>query len=880
MSSVNDIRATFLDYFRRHDHAVVASGPLVPAHDPTLMFTNAGMVPFKNIFTGRQPPPHPRATSSQKCLRAGGKHNDLDNVGYTHRHHTFFEMLGHFSFGDYFKERAILLAWNFLTKDLDLTSDKLLVTVYADDDEAYALWQQIAMLPEERLLRIASDDNFWSMGETGPCGPCSEIFYDHGPAVAGGPPGSADAEGDRFVEIWNLVFMQYEIQPGGLQIDLPRPSIDTGMGLERIAAVLQGVHDNYAIDLFQSLIKSVNQALDRKESKNIAGPKVIADHLRACGFLIAEGILPSNEGRGYVLRRIMRRAMRHARQLGASQPLMPQLVPALISTMGKAFPELGRSETLITETLRGEEERFYDTLERGLRLLDDEITALSKGGCLSGTVAFKLYDTYGFPVDLTADILREHGLTLDQAGFDAAMDNQKATARAHWKGSGEEALDDVWVTIGAELGPTEFCGYHCDQLSGELRAILSHHQRQDHAEAGNDISLIVNQTPFYAESGGQRGDRGMIKTDSGAEVQIIDTRKQPGGVIEHIGRVVSGTLRTGETVLLSIDTARRAALCANHSATHLLHAVLRRQLGSHVTQRGSLVAPDRLRFDISHSDPLGEQEMGMIQSAVNRFIRQNSPVETRIMAPDEAISLGAMALFGEKYGLEVRVVSMGYDDREDEKTPFSLELCGGTHVRQTGDIGFFLITGEQTVGAGLRRLEALTGSDAEAYLDAQGRLLNEAARILKVPSKDVPKRLQIFETERKQLEKDLTQARRHMITGHDDVRTIADITFAERLLDDVPPRDLKSMADEIKQSLGAAVVALVSRNEGKASLVVAVDDSFTDRLNAIELARAGGAVLGGKGGGRPDMAQAGGPHGDKAQKALEAIAAALEKSAS
>ncbi len=880
MTSVNDIRATFLEYFRRHDHRVVASGPLVPVSDPTLLFTSAGMVPFKNIFTGIQPPPDLRATSSQKCLRAGGKHNDLDNVGYTFRHHTFFEMLGNFSFGDYFKEHAIFLAWDFLTKELSLNKDKLLVTVYADDDEAYSLWQRIAELPEGRLVRIASDDNFWSMGETGPCGPSSEIFYDHGPAIAGGPPGSPDAEGDRFVEIWNLVFMQYEAQPQGGRVDLPHPSIDTGMGLERIATVLQGVHDNYDIDLFQSLIQAVNQALDCQEPNNAAGPKVIADHLRACGFLISEGILPGNEGRGYVLRRIMRRAMRHARQLGATQPLMPRLVPALIDTMGEAFPDLSRSQALITETLRGEEERFFDTLERGLRLLDDEITCLSKGDCLSGAVAFKLYDTYGFPVDLTADILREHGLKLDQTGFDDAMQHQKTTARAHWKGSEEDSPDDLWEPIGAEWGPTEFCGYHCDQLSGHVLALSDRHQCKEYAGAGETISVIVNQTPFYAESGGQCGDQGTIKTDSGAAVQIIDTRKRPGHVFEHIGQVTSGTLHTGDTVVLSVDTERRAALCANHSATHLLHAVLRHQLGSHITQRGSLVAPDRLRFDISHTKPLGKETIGSIQSAVNRLIRQNSLVETRLMASDEAISLGAMALFGEKYGPEVRVVSMGYSDDKNRKKPFSLELCGGTHVRQTGDIGFFVITGEHAVGSGLRRLEALTGSDAEAYLDHKEDLLDESARILKVPPKDLPGRLRIFEAERKQLEKELAQSRRQMMATHDDVRIIADITFADRLLDDVPARELKSMADEMKRSLGADVIALVSRHEGKASLVVALSDSLKDRLNAIELAQIGAAVLGGKGGGRPDMAQAGGPHGDNARKALDAIATALEKSAS
>ncbi len=876
MHSANEIRAAFLGYFERHGHTVVASSPLVPRNDPTLMFANSGMVQFKNVFTGGEQRPYRRAVTAQKCVRAGGKHNDLENVGYTARHHTFFEMLGNFSFGDYFKDLAIELAWNLVTKEFGIDRDRLLVTVYAEDDEAFVLWRKIAGLPEARVLRIPTADNFWAMGETGPCGPCSEIFYDHGPGIPGGPPGGAEAEGDRFVEIWNLVFMQYEQVDRTTRLSLPRPSIDTGMGLERVAAVLQGKHDNYDTDLLRALVLASAEASDTDaDGPHAVSHRVIADHLRASAFLVADGVLPSNEGRGYVLRRIMRRAMRHASKLGAREPLLWRLVPALVHEMGQAYPELGRAQPLIAETLRLEETRFRQTLERGLKLLEDETERLLPGQALAGEVAFRLYDTYGFPLDLTQDILRGQGRAVETPGFDAAMARQREAARRAWAGSGEAATESLWFELREELGPSEFLGYATEAAEGIVLALVRAGQRTEAAKAGDEVAIVVNQTPFYGESGGQVGDSGAMFTAAGAEVAIADTQKKLGDLHVHYGTVGRGELKLGDGVVMRVDGLRRTALRANHSATHLLHEALRRRLGPHVTQKGSLVAPDRLRFDFSHAKAPSADDLAAIASEVNARIRRNAAVLTRFMTPAEATAAGALALFGEKYGDEVRVVAMG---GEDEGREFSTELCGGTHVRRTGDIGLFRIVSESAVGAGLRRIEALTGAAAESYVAEQTRLLNDTAAALKTAAADVPARVLGLVDERRRLERELADARRRLAVGGAAslAKDVGGVKLALRLLDDVPAKELKSMADALKKEIGSGVVALAARGGGRASLVVAVTDDLTHRFNAVELARLGSRTLGGQGGGgRPDMAQAGGPDAAKAEAALAAIERAV-----
>ncbi len=876
MASSNDIRATFLNYFARHGHEVVESSPLVPRNDPTLMFANSGMVQFKNVFTGQEKRPYVRATTAQKCVRAGGKHNDLDNVGYTARHHTFFEMLGNFSFGDYFKEQAITHAWNLVTKDFALPADRLCVTVFSEDDEAAALWRKIAGLPESRIIRIPTSDNFWRMGDTGPCGPCSEIFFDHGDNIPGGPPGSPDEDGDRFIEIWNLVFMQYEEGPPGTRVALPRPSIDTGMGLERFAAILQGKHDNYDTDTLRALILASSEATGQDPD----GPfrtshRVVADHLRATSFLMADGVLPSNEGRGYVLRRIMRRAMRHAHMMGAREPVMHRLVPALVRQMGSAYPELGRAEGLITETLRLEENRFKAMLERGLHLLAEETGRLGEGQALAGDLAFRLYDTYGFPLDLTQDALREQGRTVDTEGFNAAMAEQRKRARAAWAGSGEAATETVWFEIREKIGATEFLGYSTEAAEGEITSMVASGQPVASAGEGAEVAVTLNQTPFYAESGGQVGDHGLIEGPDFV-IAVSDTQKKLGDVFVHVGRVVAGTAAVGKPVRAVIEHARRSAIRSHHSATHLLHEALRRRLGTHVQQKGSLNAPDRLRFDVSQPTPIGREDLAWVEAEVNARIRENSELTTRLMTPDAAVAEGAMALFGEKYGEEVRVVAMGKGD--DGRTAYSIELCGGTHVRRTGDIGLLRITGEGAVSAGVRRIEAVTGEAALALIGETDRRLNEAAALLKVNPGEVGERVGVLMEERRKLERQVAELQKKLATGGAaaETETIAGIAFAQRNLGEVAPRDLKGIAESILQQLGSGVTALVSTAEGKASVVVAVSADLTGRISAVDLVRAASAALGGKGGGgRADMAQAGGPDAGAADAALAAIRAAL-----
>ncbi len=896
MATTNEIRSAFLDFFARHGHEIVDSSPLVPRNDPTLLFTNAGMVQFKNVFTGAETRPYQRATTSQKCVRAGGKHNDLENVGYTARHHTFFEMLGNFSFGDYFKEMAIELAWNLITKEYGLPGDRLLVTVYAEDDEAFDLWGRIAGLPDERIIRIATHDNFWQMGDTGPCGPCSEIFFDHGEHIPGGPPGSPDEDGDRFIEIWNLVFMQYEQHAGGDRVVLPKPSIDTGMGLERLAAVLQGKHDNYDIDLMRSLIEASAEASSvDADGEHAVSHRIIADHLRACSFLMADGVLPSNEGRGYVLRRIMRRAMRHAHLLGCRDPLMYRLVPALVSVMGQAFGELGRAQALISETFRLEEVRFKQTLDRGLRLLEDETDRLGEGKTLSGEVAFRLYDTFGFPLDLTEDILRGQGRSVDTAAFDAAMDRQRAAARQAWVGSGEAATDEIWFDIKEDVGASEFLGYDTDVAEGVVTAIVVGGAVVDRADVGDASAIVLNQTPFYAESGGQLGDTGILFSADGAEVAVTDTQKKLGDLHVHFGTVADKPLAIGDVVELRVDGARRDRLRANHSATHLLHQALRRQLGDHVTQKGSLVAPDRLRFDISQPTAISADDLNAVEDMVNQRISVNAPVETLLMTPDEAIEAGALALFGEKYGDEVRVVSMGGTDGGPAGNDaegrveaggghaFSVELCGGTHVQRTGDIGLLTIVSEGGISAGVRRIEALTGIDARRYLTEQVNLLNSTANVLKASPADVPARVAQLLDERRKLERELAETRRKLATGDVADSTVAGadiggVTFIGRALSDVPPRELKSMVDDFKAKIGSGIVAVANAYDGKGSIVVGVTPDLIKRFSAVELVRIGVVELGGTGGGgRPDMAQGGGPDASQTDAALAAIEATLKE---
>ena len=885
MTGVNQIRKSFLDYFGGNGHEVVASSPLVPRNDPTLMFTNAGMVQFKNVFTGLETRNYSRAATSQKCVRAGGKHNDLDNVGYTARHHTFFEMLGNFSFGDYFKEDAITLAWNLLTREFGLPADKLMVTVYHTDDQAFDLWKRIAGLPDQKIVRIPTSDNFWAMGDTGPCGPCSEIFYDHGDHIPGGPPGSPDEDGDRFIEIWNLVFMQFEQVTTDERIELPKPSIDTGMGLERIAAVMQGVHDNYDIDLFRHLIAaSVELTGVKAEGENRASHRVIADHLRASAFLIADGVLPSNEGRGYVLRRIMRRAMRHGSLLGAKEPLVYKLVPALVAEMGEAYPELGRAQSLISETLQLEETRFRKTLERGLGLLDEATAGMEAGSSLDGETAFKLYDTFGFPLDLTQDALRRRGISVDTDAFGKAMERQKAEARASWAGSGEQADARIWFELKDRLGSTEFLGYDTEQAEGVVQALVFDAREVPSATAGDEVQIIVNQTPFYGESGGQQGDRGEIRFEGGS-AEVTDTQKRGDGLFVHSARIVEGTLKAGMAVELEVDHSKRGGLRRHHSATHLVHEALREVLGTHVAQKGSLVAPDRLRFDFSHPKPMDQAELARVEAIANEIVRQSSPVETRLMGVDEAIELGAMALFGEKYGDEVRVVSMGKAVEGDKagKT-YSLELCGGTHVRNTGEIGLIRLIGESAVASGVRRIEALTGGDALDYLEEQEARVNEIADILKVPPQKAVERVSALVDERRKLERELAEMRKKLALGGggagsqgDEAEEVGGVRFVGKVVEGIPGKELKGLADDAKSRVGSGVVTLVGVSEdGKASVVVGVTDDLTGKFSAVDLVRAASEAVGGKGGGgRPDMAQAGGPDGANATAALDAVRAVL-----
>ncbi|MFN3469225.1 MAG: alanine--tRNA ligase [Novosphingobium sp.] len=879
MTSTNEIRRSFLEYFGSQGHEVVQSAPLVPYNDPTLMFTNAGMVPFKNVFTGLETRAIPRATSSQKCVRAGGKHNDLDNVGYTARHHTFFEMLGNFSFGDYFKEQAITHAWTLLTREWGLPKDKLLATVYHTDDEAFALWKKIAGLPDERVIRIATKDNFWAMGDDGPCGPCSEIFYDHGAHIPGGPPGSPDEDGDRFIEIWNLVFMQFEQTAGEITGSLPKPSIDTGMGLERIAAVLQGEHDNYDTDTFKALIAaSESLTAVKAQGEHRASHRVIADHLRSTSFLLADGVLPSNEGRGYVLRRIMRRAMRHAHLLGAKDPLMHRLVPALVAEMGAAYPELGRAQPLIEETLLREEVQFRRTLSNGIRLLDEATAALGEGDKLPGETAFKLYDTYGFPYDLTEDALRARGITVDRDGFDAAMAQQKAAARAAWKGSGQAADSEVWFDIAERVGATEFTGYTATTGEAQVVALVRDGAEVDSAGAGDAVTVIVNQTPFYGESGGQTGDAGTITGADGLIMAVTDTAKPLGRLHAHIATITSGAVKVGDVVKLAIDVARRDAIRANHSATHLLHAALRNRLGAHVTQKGSLVAADRLRFDFSQPTALTADDIAAIEAEVNAEIRANEPVTTRLMSPEDAIEAGAMALFGEKYGEEVRVLSMG----RAEGRPYSVELCGGTHVRALGDIGVFRIVSESAVSSGVRRIEALTGEGARQWLVAREEALKHTASLLRTTPDDVEARVSALIEERRKLERELAEARKALALGggsskaeHAD-EDVGGIRFSGQVLDGLDPKELRGLLDQAKQRLGSGVAVIVAVNEGKASIAAAVTEDLTGRISAVDLVRAGVEALGGKGGGgRADMAQGGGPEGARAAEAIAAAKAVV-----
>ena len=882
MSGVNDIRKGFLEFFARNDHEVVASSALVPRNDPTLMFTNAGMVQFKNVFTGLEKRPYSRAVTAQKCVRAGGKHNDLDNVGYTARHHTFFEMLGNFSFGDYFKERAIELAWRLITKDFGISPDRLLVTVYVDDDDAFKLWKKISGFPDSKILRIAGSDNFWAMGDTGPCGPCSEIFYDHGPHIHGGPPGSLEADGDRFVEIWNLVFMQYEQLVSGKRIDLPRPSIDTGMGLERIAAVVQSVHDNYDIDLFRALIQVIADLTKVSSTgQHKASHRVIADHLRASAFLIADGVLPSNEGRGYVLRRIMRRAMRHAELLGAKEPLMWKLVPTLTREMSQAYPELLRAEALIGETLKLEETRFRKTLERGLAILDEKSVGLKKGDMFEGGTAFTLYDTYGFPLDLTQDALRPRGISVDIASFNDAMERQREKARASWAGSGEAATETLWFSLREKVGSTEFLGYETESAEGVVAALVKGGREVSELKKGESGAVVMNQTPFYGESGGQVGDTGEMRRD-GVHATVIDTQKKAGDLFVHAVKVEQGTIKIGDPLLLEVDHTRRAAIRQNHSATHLLHEALRQVLGDHVAQKGSLVAPDRLRFDFSHPKPITPAELERVEDIANDIVLQNAPVTTRLMALEDARASGARALFGEKYGDEVRVVAMG--EGSGNTLGWSVELCGGTHVKRTGDIGLISGLTDSGVAAGVRRIEAFTGKTARKAAEKQVQIAKTAAAELKVPLEEIPARLSALLEERKKLERELTDARKKLAMGggvakgsEDGVRQVNGVKLIARSVSGIELKDLRSLADEGKKQVGSGVVAIVGLSEdGKAGLVVGVTDDLTTRFNAVELVKRGAAVLGGKGGGgRPDMAQAGGPDGSKAEAALKAIEAAL-----
>jgi alanyl-tRNA synthetase len=888
MSGVNEIRSTFLNFFAENGHEIVPSSPLVPRNDPTLMFTNAGMVQFKNVFTGVEKRPYQRATTSQKCVRAGGKHNDLDNVGYTARHLTFFEMLGNFSFGDYFKERAIELAWNLITKEFGLKADKLLVTIYHDDDEAARHWKKIAGFSDDRIIRIATSDNFWAMGDTGPCGPCSEIFIDRGEHIWGGPPGSPEEDGDRFLEFWNLVFMQFDQVTKEERISLPRPSIDTGMGLERMAAVLQGVDSVFETDLFRHLIEATSSAVGHgPNEQNAASYRVIADHLRSSAFLVADGVLPSNEGRGYVLRRIMRRAMRHAQLLGAKDPLMHRLVWALVREMGQAYPELVRAENLIEETLRLEETRFRKTLDRGLTILDEKSSGLKKGDMFDGDTAFTLYDTYGFPLDLTQDALRSRGIGVDIASFTDAMDRQRAKARESWKGSGDTASESVWFQLREKLGATEFLGYDTENAEGVVGALVKDGKEVESLKVGETGAIVLNQTPFYAESGGQVGDTGLL-TGEGVTFRVTDTQKKAGDLFVHLGTVEQGTLKAGAALALEVDHGRRASIRAHHSATHLLHEALRQVLGDHIAQRGSMVAPDRLRFDFVHPKPITADELARVEDIANNVVLENDEVTTRLMGVDDARDAGARALFGEKYGDEVRVVSMGKTAREHGANAlgWSVELCGGTHVRRTGDIGLISVTGESAVASGVRRIEALTGNHARKHANDTMALAKTAAAELRTTLEEMPGRITALMEERKRLERDLSEARKKLAMGGGGAvngaaslgtREVGNVKLMARAVEGIEMKDLKSLVDEGKKQIGSGVVAIVGVTaDGKAGVVVGVTADLTSRYNAVELVRAASEALGGKGGGgRPDMAQAGGPDGTKADAALAAIEKAM-----
>ncbi len=880
MTSTNDIRRSFLDYFRTTGHEVVSSAPLVPYNDPTLMFVNAGMVPFKNVFTGLESRPYSTATSSQKCVRAGGKHNDLDNVGYTARHHTFFEMLGNFSFGDYFKEQAITHAWTLLTRDWGIAADRLTVTVYHTDDEAAALWRRIAGLPDHRIIRIATKDNFWAMGDNGPCGPCSEIFYDHGDHIPGGPPGSPDEDGDRFVEIWNLVFMQHEQEANTIVRDLPRPSIDTGMGLERVAAVMQGVHDNYDTDTFKALIAASEElSHTRADGAQTASHRVIADHLRSTSFLMADGVLPANEGRGYVLRRIMRRAMRHAHLLGTKAPLMHRLVPSLVAEMGAAYPELVRAQPLIEETLRREEIRFRQTLEKGLRLLDEATVGMGSGATLAGDVAFKLYDTYGFPYDLTEDALRAQGITVDRAGFDVAMAGQKAAARAAWKGSGAAASEEIWFDIAERNGSTEFTGYAATEGEGEVVAIVRDGAEVSAARAGDMVTLLTNQTPFYGDSGGQMGDIGTIASAAGLDARVTATAKPLGRLHAHSTEIVAGDVKVGDVIQLNVDVDHRDRLRANHSATHLVHAALRHRLGAHVTQKGSLVAADRFRFDFSHQAALSADDIAAVEAEVNAQIRGNDAVTTRLMTPDDAIEAGALALFGEKYGDEVRVLSMGAGDAGGAH--YSVELCGGTHVRALGNIALFKIISEGAVASGIRRIEALTGEAARDYLVQRDDAVKAVAATLRTSPDDVPARVAAMAEQLRKIERELAEAKKSLAMGGGGAsgpapELVNGVGFLAQIVDGLDPKALRGAVDDMKRTLGSGVVTLVAVNDGRASVAIGVTDDMTGHANAADLVQHAVAALGGQGGGgRPTMAQGGGPDGGAAQAAVDAVRAVL-----
>ncbi|MGQ0527108.1 MAG: alanine--tRNA ligase [Alphaproteobacteria bacterium] len=891
MKTVNDIRSEFLNFFAKNGHEIVASSPLVPQNDPTLMFANSGMVQFKNVFTGAETRPYKRAATAQKCVRAGGKHNDLENVGYTARHHTFFEMMGNFSFGDYFKEEAISLAWELITKNFAMPKDKLLVTVYSEDDEAAKLWKKIAGFSDDKIIRISTNDNFWMMGDHGPCGPCSEVFLDQGDKVFGGPPGSADQDGDRFIEFWNLVFMQFEQEPDGQggynRKPLPKPSIDTGMGLERMAMLLQGKDSVYGIDLLSDIIlHSADLTGVSPDGEFAPSHRVIADHLRAACFLIADGVLPSNEGRGYVVRRIMRRGMRHAHLLGAprgnKEPWMYRLIPTLLGKMGDAYPELRRAESLLSETLRSEEERFKRTLERGLKILDEETAKAGSGKLFPGDVAFKLYDTFGFPLDLTQDALKAKGISVDTASFEANMERQKAEARKNWSGSGDAATETLWFEILEATGPTEFLGYETLKAEGMVRALVVAGKKADEAKTGDEVRIVTNQTPFYGESGGQVGDHGVLVTPT-AEILVTNTKKLLGKLFVHVGKVKRGKIKTGESVEMRVDTRRRGIICANHSATHLLHEALHKVLGDHVTQKGSLQDEQRTRFDISHSKALSADEMTKIEQIVNDEIRANSPVTTRIMGIDDARASGAMALFGEKYDDEVRVVSMGTKPAGANKA-FSVELCGGTHVKHTGEIGLLKIIGDSALSAGVRRLEALTGENALRYFEAQESTLRQIADMLKTSPAEAAGRVKSLAEDKKALEREVSELRRKVATGGGggkdsaapDIQEINGVKFIGRVLENMPAKDLKPMIDDFKKKIGSGVIALVSTDDGKASIAVGVTSDLTGRINAVELVKIGAEALGGRGGGgRPDMAQAGGPDVAAAGESIKKVAGAI-----